>query len=239
MPGPVSGPLSGAGRLRLLCWNVRDLHDPGAAARVVRSADPDLVCLQEFPRRVRPLPRLAAFAAGAGLFVVAGGRRAAGCVLLAAPRLDVLAGWSRALRIPGPAVRRPVRPRGIAAGVVRLPSGPPVQVASVHLPPDPVLRRRHAVAVHDLLAAAGLTTVIGADLNEPAGGPAWRTLEPLAADPWPDAPPTFPAHRPTGRIDAVLVGDGIRAEPADWRPDPDDVRRATDHLPVLAELTID
>ena len=45
-------------------WYEWPWRDPGAAARVVRSADPDLVCLQEFPRRVRPLPRLAAFAAG-------------------------------------------------------------------------------------------------------------------------------------------------------------------------------
>jgi endonuclease/exonuclease/phosphatase family metal-dependent hydrolase len=223
--------------LRLLSWNVRDLlGDPLAVARVLRSADADLVCLQEAPRWPGSLPRLAALARSAGLLAVAGGRASAGTAILCSARVDVLTAAATRLPVTG----RLTRPRGVATAVVRLPGGPALAVASVHLPLEPDRRVQHAGRIQRLLAGSGLPAVLAGDLNEPPGGPAWQACSPLLADPWPGAGPTFPARRPTRRIDAVLAGRGVRvaAEPQ-WRPDTRDVLLASDHLPVLAVIDLD
>ena len=223
--------------LRLLSWNVRDLlGDPLAVARVLRSADADLVCLQEAPRWPGSLPRLAALARSAGLLSVAGGRASAGTAILCSARVDVLCTVTTRLPVTG----RLARPRGVVTAVIRLPGRPALAVASVHLPLEPARRVLHAGQIQRLLAGPGLPAVLAGDLNEPPGGPAWQACSPLLADPWPWAGPTFPARRPTRRIDAVLAGRDVRVE-ADqyWRPDGRDVRLASDHLPVLAVIDLD
>lgn len=225
--------------LRLLSWNVRDLHgDRSAVQRVIRSAGADLVCLQEAPRWPGSRWRLAALARECGLLFVTGGREAAGAALLCSLRARV--DDARSLRLPVRTGLRPVlppRPRGAVLARAWLPGGPPFALACVHLGLQQAQRLDHARRLHRLLAGTGLPVVVAGDLNEPPGGPAWRLLGSLAADPWPAAGPTFPSGRPDRRIDAILVGDGVRAcAPDGWRPDPDDVRAASDHLPVLAEL---
>jgi endonuclease/exonuclease/phosphatase family metal-dependent hydrolase len=220
--------------LRLLSWNLHELRgDVRVIHRVLTSARADLVCLQEVPRGVRSVPRLAGLAAQVGLLAVAGGRASAGTAVLCSVRIQVLASCARLLPVPG----RFTRPRGVVTVTARVIGAAPLALACVHLPLDPGLRVRHAVAVRDLLAATGLPSVLAGDLNEPPGGATWQGFGPLLQDPWPGGGPTCPARRPAHRIDAVLVGRGVRAAPVDdWQPDADDLRAASDHLPVLAAL---
>ena len=221
--------------MRVLSWNLRDLlGDPLAVHRVVRAAGADVACLQEAPRRPGARLRLHLLERATGMRCVAGGRRAGGTAVLVAPAVRV--GWACGFRLPVDGWWR--RTRGASVVVVRTPGEPAVAVASVHLPLEPPLRPDHVARVRRVLEHRGLPAVVAGDLNEPPGSPAWRAWEPLVADPWPDAPATYPASGPVHRLDAVLVGAGLRAQGvAEGWCDPDDVRLATDHRPVLAVVT--
>jgi endonuclease/exonuclease/phosphatase family metal-dependent hydrolase len=220
--------------MRLLCWNVRDLlGDPLAVHRVVRAAAPDVVCLQEAPRRPGAWLRLRFLERGFGLRCVAGGRRSGGTAIFVSDHLAVE--WARALRLP--VTGRSTRTRGTAVADLNGPDLGQVTVASVHLPLKADLRAEHARMVRSLLDRRGRAgVVVAGDFNEPAGSPAWRAWAPLAGDPWPDAGPTFPAHDPVSRIDGVLVSTGLRADCLDAAWNLADVRLASDHLPVLAVI---
>ena len=68
-----------AATLRVLSYNVRSLRDDAdAVASVIRSCEPDVVCIQEAPRFLRWRSKCAALARTSGMFVVTGGRPA-GC----------------------------------------------------------------------------------------------------------------------------------------------------------------
>ncbi len=234
--------------VRVLTYNVRSLRDDSAALiRVIQACAPDVLVVQEAPRLLRWRSRCAALARACGLFYVAGGRSAGGNLLLAAARVSVHGVVER--RIPQ-RWRDPIR--GVAAatlGVGRLRFG----VVGVHLSLSAAGRQRDVAVVQETVGAFGnLPVVLAGDLNEPAGGPTWVAL---AASGLYDAgageaTPTFPSRAPRRRIDAVLVkgaGEGggeeigTAVKVRDYRvPDRTELRadlaRATDHLPVLAEL---
>ncbi len=222
--------------MRLVSWNIRDLSgDPLAVSAVLRDLAPDVLCLQEAPRRPGSRMRIAALARGCGLNHVTGGRGSGGTALLVAPGVDVRA--ARAVRLPVP--RWYARTRGAVLAEVSM-SGTTLALACVHLPLTPEQRLDHArsvrAAMDGLLPGAGRAVVAG-DFNEPAGSPSWQVFTDLARDPSPGAAPTFPARRPSGRIDAVLVGDDLDVlEYGDGGVDHAAVHRASDHLPVLAVL---
>jgi endonuclease/exonuclease/phosphatase family metal-dependent hydrolase len=220
--------------VRLLSWNIRDLlGDPLAVHRVVRAAEPDVVCFQEAPRRPGAWVRLRLLERGIGLRCVAGGRRSGGTAIFVAPHIEV--DWARAFRLPVPG--RLTRTRGACIAELRDTDAGSLVVASVHLPLAPDLRLRHVEQASRVLAWRGLPAVVAGDLNEPAGAAAWQAWEPLVSDPWPSAGASFPAPAPSVRIDAVLTGAGLwvsRYDDAGARPD--DVRRSSDHLPVLAVI---
>ncbi|HEY6794466.1 MAG TPA: endonuclease/exonuclease/phosphatase family protein [Kineosporiaceae bacterium] len=220
--------------MRLLSWNVRDLlGDPLAVHRVIRAGCPDLVCLQEAPRRPGARVRLHLLGRATGLVRVVGGRSSGGTAILARPGVRVADARAFRLQVPG----RLARTRGACVATCALPGVTGFAVACVHLPLEAGLRLRHAAEVAAVVHARGLPAVVAGDLNEPPGAPAWGAWAPLAVDPWPDAAPTFPARRPATRLDAVLVGPAVLAvpEPAGWCHTWD-VERASDHLPVLATL---
>ena len=130
-----------------MSYNVRDLlDDRAAAARVVRAVDPDVLCLQEVPRRLTMELRLPAFARQCGLYWGGGRLGTGGTAVLTALRTRVH-GAARG-RLP---VRFPDRTRGYAAVTVSLPGLPRVTVASVHLGLEAGERERHARAVLDAL----------------------------------------------------------------------------------------
>jgi endonuclease/exonuclease/phosphatase family metal-dependent hydrolase len=229
--------------VRLLTWNVRDLlGDPLAVQRVIASAAADVVCLQEAPRWCFSRWRLAALARGSGLLYITGGRAAAGCALLAAMRVEVLDSWARRLPVEGWFTR----PRGWVLARVRLTGGETLLVACVHLGLTEQERARHVALILDGLAAerrTGERVVLAGDLNETPGSPSWTALGQLVLDQAPQAGPTFPARAPSRRIDAVLAGPPSSPPRVDlvpngvWLPSPGDVVLASDHLPVLAEVS--
>jgi endonuclease/exonuclease/phosphatase family metal-dependent hydrolase len=220
--------------MRVLSWNVRDLMgDPLAVHRVVRSIAPDVACLQETPRRPGARLRLRLLERGTGLRLVAGGRRGGGTALLVAPGVRV--DWATTVRLPVTGLLTRTRGACVADCIV---AGVAVTVASVHLPLVAEQRLDHARRVARMVRWRGLSAVVAGDLNEPAGAPAWQVWEPLAGDPCPDAAPTYPAHGPVHRLDAVLTGTSLRVDAyGDGGADPTDVRLASDHVPVVADLS--
>ncbi|MEJ5945125.1 endonuclease/exonuclease/phosphatase family protein [Pseudokineococcus basanitobsidens] len=241
-PGAGSGP----GALRVLTWNVHGLRaGADAVAQVLRDARCDVALLQEGPRGLRAVPRSADLARRSGLLVGAAGRPAAGCLVLVAARVHVHRSVVTALPVRG--ATTPVR--GVAGAVVSLPGGPSTAVVSVHLGltagerADHVRRLGPVVdgleeAVPEARDGGRAALVVGGDLNEAAGGPAWSALLPGGTDCWSavregDAlGATFPARRPRTRIDGVLVRGGLRPRTADVvGPGP-----ASDHRPLVVEL---
>lgn len=226
--------------LRVMTWNIKDLHgDPLAVHRVIRAACPDVVCLQEVPRMVLTRLQLALLATHSGMHAGDGGRQGAGTAIITGDRARVYDVWARRL----PVVGRFTRPRGFARALVALPGTEPVCLTSLHLGLDPDQRADH---VDRLLRGLidDVPAVLAGDLNERAGGASWRTLSNWALDPAADrpdaAPKTFSAKRPRHRIDAILVDP--RLPVLDYGDPPDlveaDVRLASDHRPVFARIRL-
>ena len=228
--------MSGAS-LRVLSYNVRSLRDdPGAVVRVIRRCDPDVVCVQEAPRFLGWRRRARRLATATGLRVVTGGRPAGAMLLLARPELRVLRSYDVLL------TKRPgLHQRGLAVGVLEV-AGRTVAVASMHLDLDPGERVRHVAEAFGVLDGLGASElVLAGDVNEGPEGAAWRALTARLRDGWAVAPrgsgPTFPARRPRRRIDGVFVSAGLRVDGCGV-PDVAELAEASDHCPVLADLSL-
>lgn len=251
---------TGAGRLRVVGYNVRDLlDDRDALAHVVRCCRPDVLSLQEAPRRPLTTRRTARLARETSLRHVAGGRDSGGTAVLVSPRLQVLAGEAARLPVAGWFTRT----RGYALAGLALPGGAGFTAVSVHLPLRPAERVDHSRRVLARLAVlARPPYVVSADLNELPDGPSWSVFGSVlhdAAAPSdaagatdgavpadgsvPTADATFPARAPAHRIDGVLVSPGVRvlalrpAGAADGLTR-DDLVAASDHLPLIADLDL-
>jgi endonuclease/exonuclease/phosphatase family metal-dependent hydrolase len=224
-------------RLRVLSYNVHGLRDVVAAlAAVVRAADPDVAILQEAPRRFRWRTKSAALADRFGLVVAGGGLPALGNLVLTSLRVRVHE--QRCVRFPLTPGRHL---RG--AVVVRCSVGrTPFAVAGSHLATDDGERPAQAAILRRVLADVDEPLLLGIDVNETPDGGAWRTLTgarlvdaAVAAGRADQA--TFPVAAPRRRIDAILVDP--RCEVVDYRVfDPPEARRASDHFPLLADVTL-
>jgi endonuclease/exonuclease/phosphatase family metal-dependent hydrolase len=240
----LNSPPAGPDRIRVLTYNVHDLKDDVLAlARVVRAVAPDVACLQEVPRRPFTGHRVGALADACGLLWSGGAEKAGGAAIFTSLRIDQRRSEAGQLPVSGILTRR----RGYAVGVVGVPGGPSVTVVSVHLSLVPAERVGHARLVRDRLREIGPAPyVVAGDLNEPPGGPAWTAFGPRVGDAVSSASvaqPTFPAHSPRQRIDAVLVSAGLVVESVRVPSEADgveavDLGRASDHLPVVADLRI-
>lgn len=225
--------------LRVLTYNVLSLRaDFDALTRVVRTVRPDVLVAQEAPRRVRWRAKCAAFARETGLLYTAGGRTAGGNLLLVAPRVALDEVAER--RIPQP-LGDPMR--GIVGARLRL-GADTFAVVGCHLG---LRAARRAAEVPKVVALAeelgrGAPRVVAGDLNEEPTGPSWRAFaEAGYADVRGKDEPTFPAEQPVKRIDAILPSTGLEVleygvpDAVTLRAD---LRRASDHLPVLARLRL-
>jgi endonuclease/exonuclease/phosphatase family metal-dependent hydrolase len=224
-------------RLRLLSYNVHGLRDDVTAlAAVVRAAEPDVVILQEAPRRFRWRPKSAALAHRFGLVVAGGGLPALGNLVLTSLRVRV---HEQAC------VRFPLTPGRHLRGavVVRCSVGRTrFAVAGSHLATDPGERPAQAEILRRVLAGVDDPLLLGIDVNETPDGGAWRTLTgarlvdaAVAAGRADQA--TFPVAAPRRRIDAILVDP--RCEVVDYRVfDPPEAHRASDHFPLLVDVTL-
>lgn len=219
---------------RVLSWNVHGLRDDQRALeRVVRDADPDVMCVQEAPKYLRWRARCADLARRLGLLYVTGGGTTGGSALLVHLRVDVRRTaevcLSRQLGWPA---------RGVAAAVVRR-GGADLAVASIHLPLEPGPRLEHAQRVLSLLDRSGVRHALAAgDLNERPGHAAWQALHDGGLrDLGPRSGPTFPAAAPERRIDGVLATEGV--EVVDHRVlDVPGVEVASDHRPLLTAVRV-
>lgn len=223
-------------RLRVVVYNVRGFRD-GAdrVAAVVGRLKPDLLLLNESGGRVR----LRRFARRVEMRAAADPwspfRRRVKNAVLARPPWRVL---ERRFRRFDRSARW--YPRGVTiARVAR--SGFRAWAAATHLGLHPVERRRHAEELADLLRGLDGPIVLGGDLNELPSGRALAFLSERFWDAWllggdVDGE-TFPAAEPSARIDYLFVSEGVRVERVMVPPTPE-VRVASDHRPIVAELTL-
>ncbi|GAA0478271.1 hypothetical protein Ade02nite_67530 [Paractinoplanes deccanensis] len=217
--------------LRVVSYNVHGLKDDRAAlVGLVRELAPDVLVVQEAPRRFRWRHRCAALADDLGMVVAAGGLPALGNLLLVNLRVRVLDTWvMRYPLTPG----RHLRGAVFARGSVR---GGTFTVAGSHLATDPGERPAQAALWKEALNAVDGPLIAAADLNEGPGGGAWRTVEDGLVTPA-DSPSTFPATVPARRIDGLFVTPDIAIDKYEIVEN-DRARRASDHLPVVADLVL-
>ena len=237
--------MSGGRDLRILSWNICELRgDLHALIEAVQDLDPDVMLVQEAPRFVLPSARLAWFARSVGRRILVGGAGGRGLALLATE--DVAAQVIRRGMHP---VAQEITdlnstyPRGVAAVRLSVPGGGAVVVSSLHLALQEDNRLRHAEHLTALVRGAGAPVIVGGDLNETADGPARQLLEGVVRDPADQSEHTFPAAGPVRRIDAVLVGDGVRVRQAravrsTARVSEERLAHASDHLPTLLDVIL-
>jgi endonuclease/exonuclease/phosphatase family metal-dependent hydrolase len=217
--------------LRVLSYNVHGLRDDRAAlTSLVRDLAPDVVIVQEAPRRFRWRHKCAALADDCGLVVAAGGLPALGNLLLVSLRVRVHETWT--LRYPLTPGRH-LRGAAFARCSVR---GATFSLSGSHLATDPVERPAQATEWKAALAAIDGPVIAGGDLNEGPGGGAWRTVADGYVTPSAGSL-TYPATLPRHRLDALFVSPDISVAKYEVI-ETDQARRASDHLPVLAELLV-
>ncbi|MET7731694.1 endonuclease/exonuclease/phosphatase family protein [Streptomyces sp. NPDC005402] len=229
--------------VKVLSYNIRSMRDDtDALARVIRACEPDLVLIQEAPRFFRWRKKLARLASAAGLVVLTGGGTAAGPAILCNLRATVERTEDVLLPLT-PGQHR----RGFATAVVRL-GGARLGVLSCHLSLQKDERHDQAGMLLDRLAGMGVDhAVAGGDLNEHPAGPAFTRIADSLQDCWATSPTggelTWTRTEPHRRIDAIFATKGIEVVGCGVPTDlagitEQDLRAATDHLPVLATLNI-
>jgi endonuclease/exonuclease/phosphatase family metal-dependent hydrolase len=217
-------------RLRVLSYNVHGLRDDRAELTgLIRGLAPDVVLVQEAPRRWRWRTKCASFAAECGMVVGAGGLPSLGNLLMVDMRVHVHDTWE--LRFPLTPGRH-MRGAVFATCSVR---GVRFTVSGSHLATDATERPAQAGHWKKALSEVDGPLIAAADLNEGPGGGAWRTV----ADGLTDCGGalSFPASLPRQRLDAVFVSPGVEIVGCET-VETDAARRASDHLPVLAELML-
>ena len=217
--------------LRVMSYNVHGLADDRAAlVSLIRDLEPDVLIVQEAPRRFRWRHKCAALADDAGLVVAAGGMPALGNLLLVNMRVAVHETWcTRFPLTPG----RHMRGAAFARGSVR---GGRFTLSGSHLATDPAERPSQAAVWKEQLSAIEGPVIVAGDLNEGPGGGAWRMVEDglsTAAE----SAPTFPASLPARRIDGIFVSTDITIEKYEVVDD-ERALSASDHLPVIADLVL-
>src|SRR3954451_6218200 len=210
-----------------MSYNVHGLKDDRAAlVALVREVEPDVLVVQEAPRRFRWRHKCAALADDVDMVVAAGGQPALGNLLLVSLRVAVHETWC--LRYPLTPGRH-LRGAAFVRGSVR---GASFTVSGSHLATDPAERPDQAALWKEALTAAEGPVIAAGDLNEGPGGGAWRTVEDGLVSST-EGRLTFPATLPARLIDGLFVTPDIGIEKYEIVEN-DLSRRASDHLPVLA-----
>lgn len=220
--------------VRVASYNLKDFTlDRHAAARVVRAIDPDVLCLQEVPRRLLSTWRVASFAAECGMFWSGRHRGSGGTTVFTSLRVQVRESRHHRLRVA--ALQRT---RGYAVARVGPAGHPPLVVASVHLSLDADERERHAGQILRSLAGGGPVLLAG-DLNEGESGRAWR----LFASPLrliSPTTPTYPARAPRAVLDVIFGSpDLVVAAHREVALDEADLVAASDHRPTWVDLELE
>lgn len=220
--------------MRVASYNLKDFTlDRAAAARVVRAIDPDVLCLQEVPRRLGATWRVSAFAAECGMYWSGRHRGSGGTTIFTSLRVQVAESRHHRLRVA--ALQRT---RGYA--VIRVaPAGhEPLVAASVHLSLDESERERHAGQILRSLSGGGPVLLAG-DLNETETGRAWRLLAAPMRLVSPTTP-TYPATSPRKVLDVIFGSPDLVVLPHRAVPlDEADLVAASDHRPTWVDVDLD
>lgn len=225
--------------LRLLSYNVRSMRDDRAAlARVIRSAEPDVVCVQEAPRFLRWRSTCAALARSSGLVVVSGGRPAGANLIMSSLAVDVVKSVDVLFsKEPG------LHQRGAALAVLRF-RGALFSVVDTHLDVKGEARLRHIIELNSAISRylpPDQPVMVAGDMNDRPGSPTWLALTEHRVDAFAVAGvgPAFTstAADPQQTIDGIFVDPRVTVVSARVLDGPD-VPAASDHRPVLAELEL-
>jgi endonuclease/exonuclease/phosphatase family metal-dependent hydrolase len=220
-----------------MTYNVRSMRDDREAlGRVIRSAEPDVVLIQESPRFARWRSLCAELARRSNLVVVNGGRPAGSNLILSTLGVDVLE-TRDVLFSRDPRLHR----RGTAIAVLSR-HGAKFAVAGTHLDLSAEPRLRH---VDELDAAisrhvpASVPTIVGGDINDVPSSPVWRALTSHRVDVFAGRGDGFtsPAVGARRRIDAIFLDPSIVVVDAHVLAGPD-VEAASDHRPLVTDLEI-
>lgn len=217
--------------LRIASYNTADfLGDRQAAVRVVRAIAPDILCLQEVPRRLFAARRVATFAAECALVWPARHRGSGGTTILLAPGLPLAAASHHRLATP-------LFDRTRGYGLVRLGSGPAaLTVVSIHLSLEAGERLEHTRTVLARLPELTGEVVIAGDLNETSSGAAHRLVASALRMVSPTLP-TYPSHRPQYVLDVIFATSGVSVRPhTEVLLQEADLYAASDHLPIWIDV---
>jgi endonuclease/exonuclease/phosphatase family metal-dependent hydrolase len=222
--------------LRVMTYNVRSLRDDApAVSRVIMDAAPEVACIQEAPRFLRWRSKCAALARRAGMVIVTGGRDAGANLVLSTLGVDVVATRDVLL-----SHNRGYHQRGVAMAALRY-RGASFAVVGTHL--DGQSQAHQIAEVHRALDAfaPGVPSIVAGDINASPGMPGWQQLAARGADAFAVAGEgdgfTSNVTALTRRIDGIFPDSGITVLSARTIDTPD-VRIASDHLPVVAELEL-
>jgi endonuclease/exonuclease/phosphatase family metal-dependent hydrolase len=225
--------------LRVLSYNVHRWGDDRTAlARVVKACAPDVMLVQEAPTWWGTRRKRRAMAATFGMRYVAASARNAILVANGTEFADPLH-W----RIWRPFVRRRLNfiatqlPGGAVGGHVWL---GPTRVALVVCHLGLHLRGRAHELEQVLKGCRSMNApyLLAGDLNEEPDGPAWKRLaEEGLTDLGADAGPTFSSTNPHKRIDGAHLSPTLHGRIVPTPATPEDLAAASDHLPMLIELS--
>jgi endonuclease/exonuclease/phosphatase family metal-dependent hydrolase len=223
-------------KLRVMSYNIHSSRDDlRALAAVVRSEAPDVLLVQEAPRRLGWRGRNARLARRWGMIFAAGGCWALGNSAFTTMRIAVPESWCVQFPLtPGRHMRGAVFARCVV-GRSRF------VVVGTHLSLDAAERASQARLLKEHLARLEEPVLVFGDLNEESGCAGWRTL----ADGLVDAAEarqmahvlSFSCTNPRRRIDAIFADP--RWEIVDYRVvETPDARLASDHFPLVADLVL-
>lgn len=210
---------------------------PDRIFKVLSELDADIVALQEVDRR---------FGARATTFEAEQLEHETGYRLVRHATRPLSSGWhGNALLVRGAVddLRRrritlpALEPRGALMADLSTPDGE-IRVVCAHLGLLGRYRRRQALTILEAIDAAGnaLPTVVMGDLNEwSPHGSCLRVFGTRYCIAQPG--PSFPARRPLFGLDRVIVSDEIEVTQS-WVHESPTAREASDHLPVLATLSL-
>jgi endonuclease/exonuclease/phosphatase family metal-dependent hydrolase len=223
-------------KLRVVAYNIHSSRDDlRALATVVRDLAPDVLIMQEGPRRFWWRHRCAQLAHSFDMVVAGGGLPALGNVILTNLRVRVRETWN--LRFP----LKPGRHMRGAAFVRAEVGGAGFTAVGAHLSIDAQERPSQARSLRRAIGEIGGPVVLGADLNDVPGSESWELVHAGLTDVGTHAGMgdvcTFPSGRADRRIDTVAVSPQVGVE--SYRVETGHLTtRASDHYPLMADLTL-
>jgi endonuclease/exonuclease/phosphatase family metal-dependent hydrolase len=218
-------------RLRVVSYNIHSSRDDLVAlATVVRSLKPDVLIVQEGPRRWRWRTKCASLAHAFDLVVAGGGLPALGNVVMTNLRIRAVATWCEEYPLtPGRHLRGAVFTR------IRAEEGE-ATIVGAHLSTDDAERPSQAQLLRTAIGRLDGPVVLGADLNDVPGSETWKIVH----DDMTEAPttaPTFPVRGADRRIDTIAVAGG--AIITDFLVETGGVTAAaSDHFPLVADIIL-